>query len=144
MTPENRGILKVLWKRGEAISPLFHKILLSVVRFSCLKGTGFSLRDKRLFEISEVEITRVDCIYTRNFLDPKDTEAWNYYYNLRYKQTPTKISNNETPAGKIAWNKIFNFSEEEWKKNYKFTNGHLKSQITQRYNGFSHVSIIIY
>ena len=32
-------------------------------------------------------------------------------------------SNNETPAGKIAWNKIFNFSEEERKK---FTNGHLK------------------
>ena len=32
-------------------------------------------------------------------------------------------SNNETPAGKMAWNKIFNFSEEEWKK---FTNGHLK------------------
>ena len=25
--------------------------------------TRFSLRDKRLFEISEVEITRVDCIY---------------------------------------------------------------------------------
>ena len=32
-------------------------------------------------------------------------------------------SNNETPAGKIAWNKIFSFSEEEWKK---ITNGHLK------------------
>ena len=44
-----------------AISPLFHNIL-SVVRFSCLKGTGFSLRDKRLFEISEVKITGVDCM----------------------------------------------------------------------------------
>ena len=30
-------------------------------------------------------------------------------------------SNNETPAGKIAWNKIFNFSEEEWKIIYKWT-----------------------
>ena len=49
--------------------------------------------------------------------------------------------NNETPAGKLAWNKIFNFSEEEWEKN---TNGHLKEQITQRYSGFSHVSIILY
>ena len=29
-------------------------------------------------------------------------------------------SNNETPAGKIAWKKIFNFSEEEWKKIYKW------------------------
>ena len=26
--------------------------------------TGFSSRDKRLFEINGVEITRVDCIYT--------------------------------------------------------------------------------
>ena len=42
-----------------AISPLFHNILLSVVRL----GTGFSVPDKRLFEISEVEITRVDCIW---------------------------------------------------------------------------------
>ena len=62
LTPEVRDILKILWKRG-AISPLFHNILLPVVRFSCLnRDTIFSLRDKRLFEISEVEITRADCI----------------------------------------------------------------------------------
>ena len=24
--------------------------------------------------------------------------------------------NNGTPVGMMAWNKIFNFSEEEWKK----------------------------
>ena len=38
LTPEVRDILKILWKRGEigAISPLFHNILLPVVRFSCL------------------------------------------------------------------------------------------------------------
>ena len=30
--------------------------------FHVKTGTIFSLRDKRLFEISEVEITRVDCI----------------------------------------------------------------------------------
>ena len=41
----------------EAISPLFHNILLPVVRFP---WTRFPLRDW-LFEISEVEITRVDC-----------------------------------------------------------------------------------
>ena len=37
-TLEIRDILKILWKRGEigAISPLFHNILLSVVRFSSL------------------------------------------------------------------------------------------------------------
>ena len=44
-----------------AISPLFHNIFLPVVRFSCLAGTRFSLRNKRLFEISEVEITSVSC-----------------------------------------------------------------------------------
>ena len=37
------------------ISSLFHNILLPVNRF----------RDKRLFEISEVEITRVDCKCSR-------------------------------------------------------------------------------
>ena len=39
-TLEVRDILKILWKRGEialgAISPLFHNIVLPVVRFSCL------------------------------------------------------------------------------------------------------------
>ena len=47
-----------------AISPLFYNILLPDVRFPCFIGTRFSFRDKRLFEISEVEITRVDCIVT--------------------------------------------------------------------------------
>ena len=49
----------------EQFSPLFHNI------FFCLlldvhvwAGTRFSLRDKRLFEMSEFEITRVNC----NFL----------------------------------------------------------------------------
>ena len=41
-----------------AISPLFHNILLPVVK----TGTRFSLRDKQLFEISRVEITRVGCV----------------------------------------------------------------------------------
>ena len=38
LTPEIRDILKILWKGGEigAISPLFHNVLLPVLRFSCL------------------------------------------------------------------------------------------------------------
>ena len=38
LTPGVRSILKILWKRGEIapISPLFHNILLPIVRFSCL------------------------------------------------------------------------------------------------------------
>ena len=31
-------------------------------------------------------------LYTRNSLDPQDTEAWKYYYNLKFKQTSTKNS----------------------------------------------------
>ena len=35
--------------------------------FPCVKtGTRFSPRDKQLFEIIEVEITRVDCTYADN------------------------------------------------------------------------------
>ena len=56
--------MKILWKREIApkeqflFSAIFYSLLLD---FHVYKGTRFSLRDKRLFEISEVEITRVDC-----------------------------------------------------------------------------------
>ena len=48
-----------------AISPLFHNILLPDVDLCVKTGTRFSLRDKQLFEISEVEITRVNYIIFR-------------------------------------------------------------------------------
>ena len=60
-------VLKILWNRGE-IAPEEQFLLLFTI-FSYLMldfyvktRIGFSLRDKRLFEITEVEITRVDCI----------------------------------------------------------------------------------
>ena len=66
LTPE----LKIYWKycgRGE-IAPKEQFLLFSTI-LCCLlvdlyvkTGTRFRLRVKRLFEISEVEITRVDCI----------------------------------------------------------------------------------
>ena len=59
-TLEVRDILKILWKRGEIA--LFHNIFYMLLDFHVKAGTRFSLRDKRLFEISEVEITRVNCI----------------------------------------------------------------------------------
>ena len=37
-------------------------------------GIRFSLRDKRLFEITEVEITRVDCIFYFH-----EIPFWNYF-----------------------------------------------------------------
>ena len=61
-------MLKILWNRGE-IAPQEQFLLLSTIfcylmlDFYVKTGVRFSLRDKRLFEITEVEITRVDCIY---------------------------------------------------------------------------------
>ena len=63
LTPEVRDILKILWKRGE-ISLLFHNIFYLLLDLHVQAGTRFSLRDKRLFEISEFEIARVNCIYS--------------------------------------------------------------------------------
>ena len=61
-------MLKILWNRGE-IAPEEQFLLLFTI-FSYLMldfyvktRIGFSLRDKRLFEITEVEITRVDCTW---------------------------------------------------------------------------------
>ena len=66
LTTEVRDILKILWKRGE-IAPYEQFLLFSTI-FSYLfldchvkTGTRISHRDMRLFEISKVEITRVEC-----------------------------------------------------------------------------------
>ena len=40
------------------LSTIFYNLMLD---FYVKAGIRFSLRDKRLFEITEVEITRVDC-----------------------------------------------------------------------------------
>ena len=45
-----------------AISPLFHNIFYMLLDFHVQAGTRFSLPDKRLLEISEFEIARVNCI----------------------------------------------------------------------------------
>ena len=60
-------MLKILWKMGEIapeeqflpLSTIFYYLMLD---FFVKIGIRFSLRDKRLFEITEVEITRFDCI----------------------------------------------------------------------------------
>ena len=64
-------MLNILWKMGEIapeeqfhpLSTIFYYLMLD---FYVKTGIRFSLRDKRLFEITEVEITRVDfmCIPT--------------------------------------------------------------------------------
>ena len=66
MTPEVRNIYKIMWKRGEIRSnfssfPQYFFYLF--LDFHVKIGTRISLRYKRLFEIREVKITRVDCNY---------------------------------------------------------------------------------
>ena len=41
----------------------YPQFLLPDIRFLCLNKDHIFLRDKRLFEITEVEITRVNCIF---------------------------------------------------------------------------------
>ena len=59
-------------ERGE-IAPQEQFLLLSTIfcylmsDFYVETRIRFSLRDKQLFEITEVEITRVDCIYYDHF-----------------------------------------------------------------------------
>ena len=60
-------MLKILWQRGEIAPEEQFLLLPTVFCYLLLDFYGktrirFSLRDKRLFEIIEVEITRVDCI----------------------------------------------------------------------------------
>ena len=72
-------MLKILWKRGE-IAPEEQFLLLSTIfcylmlDFHVRTRVRFSLQDKRLFEITEVETMKVDCI-----LKPKNLlwgELW--------------------------------------------------------------------
>ena len=59
-------MLKILWKRGKIapeeqflpLSTVFYYLMLD---FYVKTGIRFSVRDKGLFEITEVEIMRVDC-----------------------------------------------------------------------------------
>ena len=59
-------MLKIMWKRGE-IAPEEQFLLLATIfcylmlDFYVETRIRFSLREKRLFEITKVEITRVDC-----------------------------------------------------------------------------------
>ena len=49
-------------KRNWSNFSSFPQYFSPVIRFSCLGRDQISLRDKRLLEISEVEIARVNCI----------------------------------------------------------------------------------
>ena len=63
-------MLKILWKRGD-IAPEEQFLVLSTIccylmlDFYVKTRIRFSLRDKGLFEIIEVEIRRVDCMFMK-------------------------------------------------------------------------------
>ena len=66
LNPEVRDILKILWKRRgiapqEQFLPCSTIFIYLLLDFYVKSGARFSLRDKRLFEISEVVVTSVDC-----------------------------------------------------------------------------------
>ena len=88
-------MLKILWKRGE-IAPEEQFLLLPTIfcylMLDCYRYVKtrikFSLRDKQLFEITEVKITRVDCTCTVNeltFLRHCGKRA-----NLEFSFSPTR------------------------------------------------------
>ena len=65
LTPEIRGILKHIAERVEIAPqeqfPIFSKIFYYLLLDLYVKiGTIFSLLDKRLFELSEIDITRAN------------------------------------------------------------------------------------
>ena len=65
-----------------AISPLFYDIFHLLLGFHVYAGTRFSLRDKRLFEISEVEISRVNCIINMQGLYLLVSHKFFFLYNF--------------------------------------------------------------
>ena len=80
-------------------STIFYNLMLD---FYVKTGIRFSLRDKRLFEMTEVEITRVDCICTFTKLSAKDAlsekilfiKVGNFAWNITleyYTTTPKDL-----------------------------------------------------
>ena len=68
LTPLNRNIYWKYCGKGEQFllfSTIFYNLILD---FCVITRTRFFLRDKRLFEITEVEITRVDCILVSYYI----------------------------------------------------------------------------
>ena len=56
-------MLKILWKREEQFLLLSRLFCYLVLDFYVKTRIRFSLRDKQLFEATEDEITKVDCIF---------------------------------------------------------------------------------
>ena len=69
------------------LSTIFYDLMLD---FYVKTGIRFSLRDKRLFEITEVEITRVDCNIDPSQTATKSVKHRQNVYEVPYMSHDTK------------------------------------------------------
>ena len=82
-------MMKILWKMGEIaleeqFLPLSTIFCYLKLHFYVKTGIRFSLRDKRLFEITEVEITRVNCSYCES--NKKFIDCCHCMFNSKYQR----------------------------------------------------------
>ena len=81
-TPEDRDILKLLWKRGKIAHVeqflLFYTIFCYLLLDFHVKAARFSLGDQQLFEISDVEIKRADSTRIGSVSSRKKEHKKNY------------------------------------------------------------------
>ena len=82
-------MLKILWKREEIAPGEQFLLLLTIFCYLMLDfyvktRIRFSLRDKRSFEITEVDITRADCMLNVNIIKMRFLQfAFPYYFSLK-------------------------------------------------------------
>ena len=114
----------MLCKRGE-IAPKEQSFLFPTIfcylllDFHVKKGTKVSLRDKRLFEISEFEITSFDCIILQNYkgryqVMPKSRstalprhqkkERWGTNKNTNVTYEASDDKQRRTAVEELSWN----------------------------------------
>ena len=85
-TTFNKWICNLLQEQFLLFSTIFCYVFLD---FHVKTGTRISLRDKRLFEISEVEITRVDCILYNPYTKWSATQYNDIYSTYQPRRTET-------------------------------------------------------
>ena len=81
-----------MWKRGEIAEEqfllLFTIFCNLMLDFYVETRIRFSLRDKRLFEITEVEITRVDCITMMRFETHMKSDCISHHFDQMNLASP--------------------------------------------------------
>ena len=68
LTPEVKRYIENIVEKRSNFSSYIYIFWYMLLDFDVRTGVRFSLRDKRLFEISEVKIMRVDCMLTKDYI----------------------------------------------------------------------------